>query len=74
MSKDNPNRKNPLPILEIIDEIVIDESGDMTMWACAGNFMELTDETIKTCPAPPEKGGACPRKFTKTFECRQYGL
>ena len=57
--------------LKIVDTIEIDDSGLVTLWACASNGLGLTKETIGVCPAP-ENG--CPRGFTESFECRTYGV
>ncbi len=61
--------------LPIIDDFEINlETGEVTSWACAHNNLlaEVSaKEPLKRCPAPD---GACPRGFTKTFECRSEGL
>lgn len=64
----SPQKNNPL---FIIDDFIVDDSGEVTGWVCATNYLELTQEKIGTCPA---SSGGCPRGFHKTFECRQYGL
>jgi len=57
--------------LMIVDQISVDEDGNLIIWACVSNALGLSDERIQDCPAAV---GECPRGFRRTFECRKYGV
>jgi hypothetical protein len=56
--------------LPIVDEIVINEDGTLTGWACALNDLAVdgTDRVkLRECAAPRAE---CPRGFAEAFECK----
>jgi hypothetical protein len=56
--------------LPIIDEIVVNEDGSVTAWACALNDLGIVRVPLRECAAPRRE---CPRGFHKSFECKGHG-
>lgn len=56
--------------LPIVDEIVVNEDGSVTAWACALNDLGMVHVPLRECAAPRQE---CPRGFTKSFECKTKG-
>ena len=50
--------------LEIVDELTIDENGNISAWLCALRDMELSDEALGPCVAADN---GCPRGFQEQF-------
>jgi hypothetical protein len=57
--------------LPIVDEIIINEDGTVTGWACALNDLAIEGterEPLRECAAPR---GECPRGFSVPFKCKE---